>query len=625
MAYHNVMKANDFNNLIQKDPQFLIQYMLEIAQASRECPDSALIIPYTSILRNPPANVYISGFGHLFGTNITDGGLCRQEPLPSWWTVLEKIQTWAPEMNELSFEGYVCAGSYPVLACQWEKGKKWPGDADFYPFYDPSNLVGGDVHNSVMQSYQRFLKDLEDYMGDNKEYKATIKRNENCTTICREHGFKGNISELQIVHRAHTSPRSVVVGFDQMACKAFFDGEMIYFTIDAALCLFFGINPVDWRRESPNHLRRTSKYAYYGYVPIFPGLPFSLGKELKISCEKAFDNSNIDNDARDNYTYGYSLPGETILRAEKAHIKEKRTGKKSIFSNDHHFRLKLFSNYEYPQEDKEQKNDYDDDTTDILMIWYYAVSRLIVQKPVVFTVFSNRPTEILTKPSLPNIRTIIEKVAGGPKANFYFGNIRTREISIELSKLSVRKSNWTGFSGRSVKCLSFENLERYTALQQEYHKLIEARIVELEEMITPEHKKLLEGVTFKISNPGAQFTSSFKPINRVKPQDYWGPAYVPFDHTQFQRMKFTLLLIRRFRDHPIRILDLSAIKLLFRHLYVAHFTHWAASLDKVVKEYPGDKILSRIIKLEDIGNNEKYIKTFDIIHQRLPWNDKPPK
>lgn len=623
MAYHNVMKADDFNNLIQKDPQFLIQYMLEIAQASRECPDSALIIPYTSILSSPPANVYIRNFGHLFCTDVADGALCRQDPLPAWSVVLERIQTWAPEMNELSFEGYVCAGSYPVLACQWGKGKKWPGDADFYPFYDSSNLIGGDVHNSVLPSYKRFLKDFENYMTNDDTVTVSVRRNENCTTICKEDGWSSsNVRQLQMVHRAHTSPRSVVVGFDQMACKAFFDGEMIYFTIDAALCLFFGINPVDWRRESPNHLHRTAKYAHYGYVPIFPGLSFSLGMELRVSCEKGIDNTSSYDD-REDYYYGYSLPGETILKAEKVHSKKTKGEGKDLWSKEHHFRLKLFWE---GNNNNEIKNDYDsDDTTDILMIWYHAVSKLIVQKPITFTVFSNKPTEILSNPSLPNIRTVIEKVAGGPKTNFYFGNNRTREISLKLSKMSVRKSNWTGFSGRSVKCLSSSKLEAFTTLQKEYRQLVEDRIVELERMVTSEHKKLLEGVTFKISNPGAQFTSSFKPINRVKPRDYWGPAYVPFDHTQFQRMKFTLLLIRRFTDHPIRILDLSAMKLLFRHLYVAHFTHWAASPHKVVKEYPGDKILSRIIKLEDIGDNEKYIKNFDTIQQRLPWFDKPSK
>ena len=111
------------------------------------------------------------------------------------------------------------------------------------------------------------------------------KRSTNCTTITMEldSAFGASsytLRDYQFIHRAYSSPTSVVVGFDLLGCKAFYDGKMVYFTLDAALCLYFGINPVDWRRESASHTHRIRKYHEYGYNPIFPALSLDLAKEL---------------------------------------------------------------------------------------------------------------------------------------------------------------------------------------------------------------------------------------------------------------------------------------------------------------------------------------------------------
>ena len=93
-------------------------------------------------------------------------------------------------------------------------------------------------------------------------------RNVHCTSI-----FIEDVSKIQIIHRAYKTPSEVVTGFDLMCCKAFFDGEDVYLTVDAAICIYFGINPVDWRRESPSHMQRILKYySKYDLVSYFSWL-----------------------------------------------------------------------------------------------------------------------------------------------------------------------------------------------------------------------------------------------------------------------------------------------------------------------------------------------------------------
>jgi hypothetical protein len=141
-------------------------------------------------------------------------------------------------------------------------------------------------------------------------------------------------------------------------------------------------------------------------------------------------------------------------------------------------------------------------------------------------------------------------------------------------------------------------------------KLLKKELLNLEAMVTSQHRKLATEITFKISNPGAQFTSSFRPIRREKPEDYWGPAYKPFDYTKFQRIKFTILCIRRFSSHLIKSFDISLIKLLFKYLYIAHFIDLAINSDNLI----ASKRISETFIMHSIKG----------ISSRFPWHDSEP-
>tara|TARA_R110002072_G_scaffold45565_5_gene126833 strand:- start:12481 stop:14487 length:2007 start_codon:yes stop_codon:yes gene_type:complete len=76
--------------------------------------------------------------------------------------------------------------------------------------------------------------------------------------------------QIQLIHRAYKSPEQVVVGFDQAPSKVFYDGEDYYMTLDAALCFYFSVNPIDWRCMSPTHISRAIKYTIKGFNSITP-------------------------------------------------------------------------------------------------------------------------------------------------------------------------------------------------------------------------------------------------------------------------------------------------------------------------------------------------------------------
>jgi hypothetical protein len=574
MSYDNVMTAEEFSSLVKQDPKEILKYMMEIAQASREFPDHALIISFESIPKDAPSNIAIREFGRLFAA-ARRSGLCRQGKLDEFSEVEERLENWFPNLEEMSFNGYVLAGSAVVLACQvFQNGERsTPSDLDFYPIYDPKDLRKNNksVQDLIMIPYNKFLEDIE-----NIGASLVTKRNQNCTTV-----IYNDSMPAQIIHRAHTSERSVVVGFDQMACKAFYDGKMIYFTIDAALCLYFGINPVDWRRESPSHFNRVEKYARYGFTPIFPHLSFSLGKEL------ADDKNKIC-----IFPGGVSLHGYTYYDS----------------SSNAYKAIELSLNVNHA----EHESDYDGTSSkgiDLLGHYYHAVCMLITRKFNLFPVFSEKPTETLTNAHFAPIRKVLEKTAGGNKADFYFGDNNTKHISDELARLVIR-TNDRG-NGKRAYPLTEDQLTRLIELEKEYQQIVVNREEELRMSIPKECYALFKSIDFIVSNPGSQFTASFKPIFREKPEDYWGPSCVPFECHTYYKIKFTLLCCRhRLKSegkHWFGLFGKDLMQYLFSFIYLSHFRH---ETKKPVYNNGFQEDVLRVVR-EDV-------------RVRMPWYDDAP-
>lgn len=574
MSYDNLMLAEEFASLVKRDPKEILRYMMEIAQASREFPDKALIIPYNFIPREAPQNVYLRDFGRLFsGVHVE----CRLEELPPVEEVFNRLNEWF-NIEGFTFDGYVLAGSAAVLACSSNNHCE-PSDGDFYPYYDSKNLLKNSVRETILVSYRKFLEDVEQA---NNEEEITTFRNKNCTTVVIEYR-----KSMQIIHRAHTSARSTIVGFDQMACKAFFDGEMVYFTIDAALCLYFGINPVDWRRESPSHMARVLKYQRYEFVPIFPHLSFDF----------------VTNTMKDKETYNLPSADSTNLQIRTHGTRDDKI---------------LYVDFSTPYKTTESDYDGEHEIEDIgrLGLWYHATCMLIKQKFDLFPVFSDKPTEILDNAYFVPLEKVLNKVAAGRKCVFYFGDERTIQISNQIAD-SLVKVNGRSKQIRIVP-LNKKTIDRVLELQNEYVKIVKERKEELEASIPDSCHALLTNIEFNISNPGAQFTASFKPIRRETPQDYWGPKCVEFECNTFYKIKFTLLCIRhRLKNSYFGLFGKDLMLLLFSHIYRTHFKHEALVKDNFVpivrennkSKFPWhDEVDSKAIVIELVQTISKNIQ-----------------
>jgi len=641
MKNYNIMPKETFEALTQKDPKFILKYMMEFAEASRHNPDLTLVVPFSSIPKDPilTTDVAVKDFGWLF----VGEGKCRFAPLPDDKVMLKKMKMYL-QQSDFSFDGYVAAGSSVVLACgskQLDFGSPSPHDIDMFPFYDPTQVREVTIQDQIMDVYRRFLGEMDEICEklkgegeeeEDEDYKKKMtsitRRTEYCTTIWSPAWAGGStiIDEIQMIHRAYSSAVATVVGFDQMACKAFFDGEMAYFTIDAALCLYFGINPIDWRRESPNHLRRAQKYYEYGFAPIFPGLPFSLGGELMSGQHSNLIGKSIK---------CYLLPS-CFLMAKIDHYRKNGDDEKPhlIFIFDRSWNETLeptnegdhepVKRLEYRRDGLEgggeKESDYDMEGPYVhedMAYAYRGLSMLIKDKPDFVPVFSLMSNDIIDKCNIIPIRHILEKVYPGEYSKFYFGNNDVYNTYLNLVRLKLKNH---GRGNVSFKILKGKDKKQSEELERQLEELINNRSLELEEKAN-KHLATMKGqVRFITNNPGAQFTSSFHPITRRNAREYWGRNYQHYNCSDFIKAKFTILLMKRFRDCVWKRVDNNVIKIIFRYLYSYHFMALVAqsenrsTIDRRISEICSHKLLpwitpepcncpTKIVKLEKIADD----------------------
>jgi hypothetical protein len=614
MSQYNEYPAQDFANLVQRDPRLLVDLMLEVAESSRQHPDTAYVVPFTSIFPVAPI-AKPAEFGWLFaGENDS-----RVHVLPTFATVQARINNLMPFAEDLSWNGYVTAGSFAALVCQpidQEHMNHAPSDVDFYPYCSPQDRGSFSTIESAMTGYRQFLDDMTTAIEIRAEFLDSItKRNTNCTTIVTEinrHGpHKPSIlTDYQIIHRAHTSPTSVVVGFDQMACKAFYDGEMVYFTLDAALCLYFGINPVDWRRESPSHLRRTHKYQQYGYTPIFPGLKQDLlsnsNRYYLPGCLLGLQH-HFRNTAESKHKKTQEVYTTTEMFFEDSALKLYCKAKIDGAAGLPQYQLDEITNITFhclnikdvpavPFSKEATESDYSGETTNSMAHAYHVLSMAIRDKFTLMSVYTEEaPNDIIDNANGIDVPSILKKLIVGRRSEFYFGTDRIYELQREMSQLVL--TNHSRSIG--VKLLNKKTLQQLTIMQEELKTIFDARVAELEALIKPQIAKLQAGVTFITSNPGAQFTASFKPIIRARPEDYWGCLYTPSKPSRLRQIKLTLLCIRKYHRTTLSLLDRNIIKMLFGYIDMAYFRceivepYITARIPVVQHEVPAATVLFR--------------------------------
>ncbi len=406
---------------------------------------------------------------------------------------------------------------------------------------------------------------------------TVTKRNANCTTLTFEmavdYSKLSAISNYQIIHRAHSSASSVIVGFDQLACKAFYDGDMVYFTVDAALCLYFGINPVDWRRESPSHMHRVRKYQRYGYTPLFVGLSLKLADELDERTGYYVPNCQllrVDGEDYRNVTgkvrpYKYSeiemrFSGQElqhqIAARENPHL---HLDEEWVFmdkQNDYRC-LNIEDVPAVPFAKDHARSDYASDRQRLPQHDHNFLRKIIIKKLNMLYVYSDdAPLEVIGNFKESTVRQALEAIIAVEPLKFFVGTDQLYDIQAEIRTYVIRKHG-------------------VPALQRQIKEIVDARVKELETVSEPHMAKLRAGVEFIVSKPGAQFTGSFKPITRNCARDYWGSYCVVMEPSRLWRVKLTLLCIRKYHDPILRQLDKHVMAMIFFHLAMAHVEHVA--------------------------------------------------
>jgi hypothetical protein len=565
----NVSKY-DFQQILNRPPEDILKLMLQVAQAHRMDPASAYIVEFDAIPKDPP-KIKLEDFKWL-AANYAYPNL-REEKLPDSELVRTRMLGWLPIIDILSFNGYVIAGSFVVLACSHRPGR-FPTDIDFYPIYDPADISDKNnitAQDLVMQSYANFIQDMDDCF-ENHVPRASkdklcmsVTRTEKCTTLRLsnadedrfarsndpEQNWSTCIEQYQIIHRAHRSAPGVVVGFDLLCCKAYAQGKEIYFTLDAALCLYFGINPIDWRRESPSHIHRILKYANYGFVPIFPGLEPFPKKDIRyefangVIRSTAYRNHpNKDSPEQIRHEVGAFTHWQLEERRELQKVKVRATvqdPETGLPLNELEF---LDDNVDDADIDDMLDAGSDYGSNDLMAIYYSSLSQLVKGKSGAACVIATRPLDIISNFTSVPIHTLLYRLAGGPLSGFYFGDHgqRLRDICSEIKILAFSEG---GSAWRSrAKPLTKEQLANLVKLHEEMQDIIDTRTAEIGALADPIVKRLAE-VSFITVNPGSQYTATFNPIVRKHPRDYFGENYRDVEISIAMPLKRYLLWMRK--------------------------------------------------------------------------------
>jgi len=355
---------------------------------------------------------------------------------------------------------------------------------------------------------------------------------------------------IQIIHRAYTTAPSVIAGFDQLCCQAFYDGEEIYFSLAAAICLIFNINVVDDLRESRNMNARIHKYAdKYFYRTVLVNLPAII-----LSMDAYKHNAILLDRIINVRPYGY----RQFKKIEKSNA-----GKDSGCD---------FSDYgrTIDPEILEQNVDLDDEEK---MIYWTAMLSVLSGDNYESANFSyswNRIDEakfnlvgILDHPTPPPIDDWLKECRFGHLKG-PFRNLVS--LKFQLNNL-MKESRLDGIKGRmdssKLDKLSVA-IDAYNQRLNEFKNTVRANINKLK-------SKLIE-IPFLTVDPGRQYTSSFHPVVGRSPLEFWGPAYIPFDRSIGGESMLQLMLIKKFRPNEagaLYWLDVNIMKMIHRHLLTA--------------------------------------------------------
>lgn len=613
---YNIISAETFKGLLEWHPRDLLKLMLMVSKYNRLDPNNISLVLYDSIPREKPRLAFLKDFECLFAGT----GKCRDYNLCESDEVYDSLINRKEFLAKLKYDNYVIAGDFVLAHCGKLKERSPQGplepaincdEVEFYlvsPEYYETNDMGLQkdiayrIYGNLLKELQAIFKDLALIEG------ITIKRSSNCTII----SLNSDSSEIshptiKIVHKIYPSKQSVVIDFEQIPSKVFYDHTpvksnersnmgQVYFTLDAAIAHYYGINPIDWTNDFSDNMNSYKRYADYGYSILFPGLSFDLINFLR-TCEKVSDDKGKEELDEGNRKEGfaiqirqtYHLPGAR-LKIDNYKIRERQITDKNnlgtvnreidivlMFPNDRETLIPFHDQDEFRQDCSVLSHVIRNETRSIFSL--YSVKR-----------DDDWATTVIDTVRFLDVRKLLITLSSGYTIAYYFGEVFGHRYWKIYSKAKSFQNSFP---------IKGEDLDEYLKCCNQANEILTLRIQEINSVLIPalEELRTIKFDGFRIR----------KPKNK-NPREFWGPQYTPTNNVFYFAEKRTIYMIWKFRkeENPsIGQLGKDIIYLLFR-LLDQEFLRDAAlgkvNTDEIVKSIAEKKSLVTKRSREDVGN-----------------------
>jgi len=266
MSYGNLVSADVFLSITEWPRKKILEFMLGLAAYNRRDSTNIPLIKMSDIPSRMPTKNYMREFGCLF----SGGGFIRSKCQNTRKNFLSSNSI----IQHLDYANFIIAGE---AICRFAKGS-YISEEEKIDMYQIGNNETFDL-----DAYDNLLSTIDNNVAHASKKFKCARRTVNYTDV---YIHAGPPLFIRIHHMTHQIAKDVLNTIDMMPCRCFYDGKETYFSLDGALALFFGINPIDWTRYS-NEYAKQLRHSYLG-VSLFPGLSFSLVNYM-VAKEKKYE------------------------------------------------------------------------------------------------------------------------------------------------------------------------------------------------------------------------------------------------------------------------------------------------------------------------------------------------
>ena len=411
---------------------------------------------------------------------------------------------------------------------------------------------------------------------------VTIMRNEYVTTITK------NSKKYQFIHRIYPKLDLVIGGFDLANCAVAYDGVELYTTPLACFSIVNRLEIINVSRRSTSYEYRLRKYYQrYGLRIVFPGtsLEAIIKRDHFFSCKYST----------------YNLPYISLQ-------------KKSDYQNNNNTVICLSSCRKPNGNGKQQESDYEDNLSDAEWVVGKGNCKMAIRGNLgAIHVYASSVGEAFGE----DCRV--------PGKNYLFDPQKLLR-TFQNADVKMIKSWFPKRAAKIAKAMADKDMEKLSIL------CVEISMVALKNLGKAKNK--LKTVTWRINNPGTQWTSSINPIIK-DPRDWYGKEiYTSFRILIPENVETCFRMFRLKKEgrdsNLFQLLPKDIFKLFLEYVAYAYaacgyniaigisnssnFILPRSSIKKIVK--PKEKI-SEIRLTNVVGKLKDNIRLFEVIEKVL--------